>query len=980
MNDLGKEPLFSPERWRALRELLARLDALAPDACALELERVGNEDPELVAAAKTLLAQSPTGSEPLQQSLDRLLDVPAQGMPVEVGPFRLLQPLGEGGMGVVYLAERSGADFTQRVALKLIDRAASRTPRLAARERRILAALAHPNITAFVDAGTADGRAWLAMEYVDGEPLLAWCEHHDLTIRERVRLFDQVCAAVAHAHAQLVVHRDLKPSNILVSKDGAAKLLDFGIAQVLDPSDEQTPATRVFTPEYAAPEQLRGERVTTATDVHALGLLLYELVSGCRLPTLALDRTTEWTTAELARHASTRSQQRTATGEEPKIAARALRGDLGRIIAHAVEPSPTNRYGSVAMLREDLARWLDHRPLTLARPGIAYAVGRFVRRHRLAVAAATIAILALIGITAIAVWQARERTLEAERALAQARRATAMQGFLSDVLNQADPNQNGGQPITPLQLIGKGEALVSRFDDQPALQADVLTQLGQLYIGNSDYERAKALLDRALALSERPDMPDDVRARVLRGVAEISIGNAKYDEGLAYAQRSLALQEADPHADAHAIAATHMHIAQALDGKGDSAQTEKFLRASLAQDRAAIGDDDKSVAEQWILLGWTLGLMTRFDDAQEAFDHGIAAYKKLLGDDGFDVGHAYSEMSLVQSKANRFDEAEKSSREALRIYRAAVGPTHRKTLSAEHGLLALMERRGHIVEALPQREALAVRAAGPGLSTPRQMAYHYQWLGYDYAQVGRYDEAESALRKSLALGSEGGSAYDRTSDNTARRELGLLRVVTGRYDEAESVLREALALALSQQPPDNTTARAIKGSLGDVLRLRGRNDEALSLLREATDYPPTTSPTAMWRPILVAQRSEAELDAGDAAAALASAQQALDFTARTFPADDFRNGFALYALARAQLAAARAADAEPLLRKALKLRQPPFPATHPRVLEIQVALVQALDAQGKHDEARALRGEIAPQLTAALPYNQTLRARLDAAR
>jgi serine/threonine-protein kinase len=291
----------------------------------------------------------------------------------------------------------------------------------------------------------------------------------------------------------------------------------------------------------------------------------------------------------------------------------------------------------------------------------------------------------------------------------------------------------------------------------------------------------------------------------------------------------------------------------------------------------------------------------------------------------------------------------------------------------------MMERRGHIVEALPQREALTARASPAGVSTPRQMASHYQWLGYDYAQVGRYDEAETVLRKSLTLGSEGGSAIDRTSDNTARRELGLLRITTGRYDEAESLLREALSLALSQQPPDKAIARALQGSLGDLLRLRGRNDEALVLLREATDYPPNTPPTNMWPPIVFAERSEVELDAGDSAAAAASAQHAIDLAAKAYPADDFRHGFALYALARTRLALAQPAEAEPLLRQALKLRHPPFPATHPRVLEVEVALVQALEAQGKRDEARALRGEITPLLAAALPYNQTLRARLDAA-
>lgn len=976
MSDTNSEPLFTPERWLQLRELLARLDTLTPDAHADELARVEKEDPQLARAARDLLGKSASaGAHSIEQRINAMIERADGNVPTQVGPFRLLDRLGAGGMGVVYLAERKATDFTQRVALKLLDRGSSASAHLAARERRILAALVHPNITAFVDAGVEDGRAWLAMEYVDGEPLVAWCNSQRLDARARVQVFDQVCAAVEHAHAQLVVHRDLKPSNVLVSRSGIAKLLDFGIAQVLDPNEASTPATRVFTPEYAAPEQLRGERVTTATDGHALGLLLYELVSGRRLPTLGSARSEDWSTAELVREAS--SATTADSGEPLGSLTRLLRGDLGRIIAHATEPHPANRYGSVAMLREDLARWLDHRPLTLVRPSPAYAVGRFVRRHRLAVAAATFAILALIGTTAVAVWQARERSLETERALAQARRATAMQGFLEDVLNQADPNQNGGQPITSAQLLGKGEALIGRFDGQPGLQADVLAQLGQLYIGNSDYEHAKTLIDRAMALSEQPGIANDVRARVLRGVAEISIGNGQYDEGLAHAQRSLALQEADPHADAHLIAATHMHIAQALDGKGDAVQTEKFLRASLAQDRAAIGDDDKSVAEEWILLGWTLGVLARFDEAQDAFDHGIASYKRLYGNDGFDVGHAFNELSIVQAKANRIDDAKASTREALRIYRITIGATHRKTLSVEHGLLALSERYGRIPEVLAQREALVARAASPGVSTPLELARHYSWLGFDYAQVGRYDDAEAALQKSLELGGKGGSTYDRTSANAVRRELGLLRVTAGRYDEAESVLREALALALSE-PPDATTARAIKGSLGDLLRLRGHHDEALALLREASDFPPDTASTSMWRPILIAQRSEAELDAGDAAVALASAQQALEFAAQAYPVDDFRRGFALYALARAQLAATKPGDAEALLREALKLRQPPFPVTHPRILEVEVALVQALAGQGKAAEAQAARARIEPLLLqSSHPYCAELRARLD---
>ena len=363
MNPDTGNPLFSAERWNAVRALLDQLSELSTERQVQELERIAANDAGLAASVRALLEGTRSSTTPSVQSVfERLL--PPESIPTSIGPFRLRERIGAGGMGVVYLAERSGADFTQRVALKLLDGDAARMSRLAARERRILAALAHPNITAFIDAGGENGRAWLAMEYVDGEPLHDYCQHHGLDTRERVRLFDQVCAAVAHAHSQLVVHRDLKPSNVLVAADGTAKLLDFGIALVLDPNDEQMPATRVFTPEYAAPEQLRGERATTATDVFGLGLMLYELVCDKRLPTL--ERSGDdagWTTAELARHATTTTQTKQSTPVEPKILSRLLRGDLGRIIAHALAPKPAQRYASVALLREDLSRWLDHRPL-----------------------------------------------------------------------------------------------------------------------------------------------------------------------------------------------------------------------------------------------------------------------------------------------------------------------------------------------------------------------------------------------------------------------------------------------------------------------------------------------------------------------------------------------------------------------------------------------------------------------------------------
>jgi serine/threonine-protein kinase len=971
-----RAPLFAPERWRKVRELIARLGALSADERGRELDRVARDDAALADAARALLSETANQvTDALGGAVDRLLD-PNLGVAGDVGPFHLLRQLGAGGMGTVYLAERRDADFTQFVALKLLDRGATSAPRLAARERRILAALTHPNITAFVDAGIADGRAWLAMEYVDGKPLLDWCASHDLDMRARVQLFDQVCAAVAHAHAQLVVHRDLKPANIYVNNAGAAKLLDFGIAQVLDPNDDNTPATRVFTPEYAAPEQLRGERVTTATDVHALGLLLYELVSGRRLPTLARAPATEWSTADLARHASTDAEATAQTGEGTKAVARALRGDLGRIIAHALEPVAAERYGSVALLREDLARWLEHRPLTLARPSLAYALNRFVRRNRVAVAIGTAAVVSLLVATTAAIWQAHERASEAQRAIEQARRAETMQQFLGDVIRQANPSENGGEPITPRQLLEKGEQLAAGFEQQPDLQAEILAQLGELYLSISDTESAGKALQRAQRLVESPRIADSVRARVLLALTQWESVMAKFDDALVHARESLALFQRVPGTEAKTIAEVDISIAQALDGKGDSAQTAQFLHEALARDVAALGNHDDSVAELWLLLGYTLGTRGELDEAEQASRKGVEAYRAVYGNDGFEVAHGLNELALVLAwRKDGLGAAEDALREAVRIFHKVVGEEHQKTVSAERNLLTMVERRGHYAEALPEREKLVARAERPGISTPRELATQYDELAVDLSQMGRFADAEAALRRSLALGEQAQGARS-PADQPARQDLGELLTAIGRYDEAEKILREALEIQQTIQPPEPLKLNLLQASLGDLLRLQGRYPEAVEMLVEANRVSPSLPAHNTWRPLALARLSEAQLDAGDATTAAATAQSALDYSQLAYPADHCKNGFARYALARAELALGKPAAAEALLRDTLKLRSPPHPATHPRVLEAKVSLVQALEAQGKVDEARLLRRELDPQLASPSPYFSQLRARL----
>jgi serine/threonine-protein kinase len=967
--------LFPPARWRAIREAVARIELLPEADRDGALAALAAADADLAAGVRMLLDPGAERDE-LRDAVERMMPEAQEPMPAAVGPFRPVRRIGAGGMGVVYLAERGGTDFTQRVALKLLDGGDGwRMARMAARERRILSGLAHPNITAFVDAGIDGGRAWLAMEFVDGVTLLGWCAQRQLDVRERVRLFDQVCAAVAHAHAQLVVHRDLKPSNVLVSSDGTVKLLDFGIALALDPGEDQTPATRVFTPEYAAPEQLRGERVTTATDIHALGLVLFELVSGKRLPTLDRAADAGWTTQELSRQAAGTTPTTTATTDPMR---RLLRGDLGRIIAHALAPDPARRYASVAVLRDDLARWIEYRPLGLTRPGFGYPVSRFVRRHRAAVAVSFVACAALLGTTAFALWQAHARSMETTRAQAQTQYARAMREFMTAVIDAASPNVNQGHPITPLLLIEKSEQQLDRFEDEPNQQADVMATLAKRYIDYGARDRAARLLERARKLLPSPDVSDEVRAHVHASFATLEVAEAKFEAAAADATGSVALLESLPNLDHKVLADYHMIIAQALDGLDDPARSEAFLRDSVRQDEAALGDSLLAVTEQWALLGWALGQQGRFDEAQQAYAHALAGNRKREGDDGFQVGHVYHEMSLVYAKANDLAQAEQAGREALRIYRAVLGPDHDRTLNQENSLLELVERQGRIAEALQQREPLIARASKPGVSTPRRLAGYLQVIGHDYALVGRLDEAERALRQSLALG-EQAQGKRALPDQDARRDLGFVLTLRGRYDDAEKVLRETLAIEGEKRAASavDTPRRLAEMLLGDLLRRRHRLDDALATLHRAASFPASVADTDTARPLVLARLSEAELDAGDVAAATADARSASEAARKAFLPIDIRNGYVLYALGRAQLAAGKAADAKATFDSSLAVRVPPQTDADPEVLEVKVALAAALAAEGRREQAQALAATVTPLLAAsASPYAADLRQRL----
>ncbi len=498
-------------RWQILSPLLDELLELDPSRRTDRLTEIRRDDGRLADELGALLAE--------EGAVDREAFLEGSALSGEaalagriVGSYTLDNLLGQGGMGSVWLAHRSDGRFAGRVAVKFLNLAlvAGSGAERFRREGSILAKLAHPNIARLLDAGVAEGgQPYLVLELVEGQPIDRYCDTHELGIEARIRLFLDVLAAVESAHRNLILHRDLKPSNILVTGDGQVKLLDFGIAKLLgEPVEATALAGRAFTPEYAAPEQVEGKEVTTATDVYALGVLLYLLLAGEHPTAVATQTPVERLRAVVETEPdrlSTAAGRLTRTGAGAPLApqadrsraakARALRGDLDTIAAKALKKSPHERYATVAAFADDLRRYLNDEPV-LARPDSrAYRIGKFVRRHRLGVGAASATLLALIAGVIGTTWQAFEARRERDAALFQAERALAKSNFVDLLLGALG---DADRPLTQREILGRGVDLVEKqYGSRPRIAIDLLLPIAGHYMSLGDAEKELDAMQRA---------------------------------------------------------------------------------------------------------------------------------------------------------------------------------------------------------------------------------------------------------------------------------------------------------------------------------------------------------------------------------------------------------------------------------------------------------------------------------------------------
>src|SRR5918995_1811552 len=867
--------------WPEVESLLDEVLELTPEERAPFLERVGARAPELRAEVERWLRATERGNGFLDQSgaeyvapLVSATEETGSSEGTRIGPYRITGVAGHGGMGMVYVAERD-EPYHQRVALKLVRGAVALGDHVVRRlieERSILASLEHPHIARLVDGGVTDeGLPWFAMEYVEGEPIDQYCDKHNLQLQARLQLFLTVCDAVEFAHRNLVVHRDLKPSNILVTGTGEVKLLDFGIAKLLAEGRSDVPLTetglRLLTPEYASPEQIRGEPIAITSDVYSLGVLLYELLTG-RRPYRLSGRNS----LDIERAILQPPQRPSAIVVDLRLGRR-LRGDLDTIVLTALHAEPARRYPSVEQLATDLRRYLTGLPVTARPDRLAYRAGKFVRRHRLGVTAAGVIFLFFVGGFAATLWQAREAAREAAR-------SERVIEFLVSLFQEAGPEQARGREVTARELLNRGERrLDSLLVQEPDLRARLLGVLGVIHTELGLYGGADSLLARAVALTRQ------------------SRGDQSPE---------LAAQLAD--------------WAEALSELAKFEAADSAARKALAIRRRSFGPEDSTVAATLRLLGGIARRLGRNDSAKAFYREALTIDRQRYGDGHLVVAQDLNDLGVVLQQSGNLPAAESAAVAALNIRRKLLDSAHPSVLVALHNLGVVRQRQGDYKEAERlTREVIEQRRRLYPQGHP-DVALALQELGSVFDRAGRHAEAESLFVQALTMQRALlGPAHPETIVTV--NNLAILRYWKGDLRAAERDMREVLnnwRRTLGEEHQNTLTALT---TLSAILREQGNYREGEPLLRRALAsrqklFGDSHADVAQsWSHLggLLYSR-------GDAAGAEHAFRQALAIDRKVLPAGHDVIAWRLTGLGEALIALGRAAEAESMLREALAIR------------------------------------------------------------
>jgi len=838
------------ERWK-------KISALFHEASELDAE-----------ARQQFLAEACGADHELRREIEALLDVPSKAASgidgaiesaaaefagrlstgERIGPYRLLSVIARGGMGQVYLAERADREFERQVAIKTIGWLDA-TPDLIERfrvERQILADLDHPNIAHLLDGGeTVDGVPYLVMEYVDGRPIDKYCDEQRLSVQDRLRLYQKICSAIDYAHRKLIVHRDIKPSNILVTADGEPKLLDFGIAKLLDESamNYAVAVTRdgasIMTPEYASPEQVRAEAVSTATDVYSMGVLLYKLLCG-RMPyrqeaintdlaraiqTEVPSRPSDALTSRTQQPADDNSIDAISTARRTSVSRlrRRLQGDIDNVVLKALRKEPERRYQSATALSEDIENVLTFRPVTARPASFTYRSGRFLRRYR-AGAFVGLTVTAIIATAVVQVVQQRDK---AETAAFQSEQVV---NYLGELFASASALRAQGEIVTAGDLLAAGVMDIESLDNQPLVQARLLEIMGTSYQYIGNIEKLAELKQRALDI-RRNRLPYDAAAiaETLRSLSEVARITGNLDLAEQQLQESISLFT-EAHGAKHesvAYALARLGEVQRMDGR--SVEAVETLESAVVLIEGLGETEGKNAIDIYGLLAIALDDVGRLNEAEIINQKVVSASRLLLGDKDPNTLTRIGNLGLIQMRQGNYKAAQMNIAEAYAGINEVWLSDSTSTAWAANIKGSITFYLGWFDESLAAREENKQITAGVYGTNTLRYAYALQRIGAWHKTSGNHDDAiellEQALATAAAIGEDSSSRA-----GSIRLNLTMAHVEAGDYKVAETIARQTLATADSLSPQ---TMISLQRELARSLSLQGRHEEARPLFDES---------------------------------------------------------------------------------------------------------------------------------------------------
>jgi serine/threonine protein kinase/tetratricopeptide (TPR) repeat protein len=862
-------PALSPDRWRTVSPYLDEALELAPEERAAWLASIRARDAALAADLRLLIEEHAALHE--SRFLERAVPLPSHaGLTVSLagqtlGAYRLTSRIGQGGMGSVWLAERCDGRFEGRAAVKLLNialmgRAGEERFR---REGNILARLTHPHIAHLVDAGVSrTGQPFLVLEHVDGQSIDRYCHERALGIEARLRLFVDVLEAVAHAHANLIVHRDLKPANVLVSVDGQVKLLDFGIAKLLEGEADWgqartidvSPLTRegggALTPEYAAPEQVTGGQITTATDVYALGVLLYVLLSGrhpsgaaIRSPADLVRAIAETEPKRVSEAVVSRSESPEALarhaascGTTPAKLAGKLQGDLDIIVAKALKKNAGERYASVSAMADDLRRSLRQEPISARPDTLRYRTAMFVRRHVRGVVTAVAVVLLLGGLTGF--YTTRLAT-ERDRARLEADKAAKVSELLTRLLTGADPYstpETRGEPTVRGLLDAGAERVQKELVDQPEVQAEMLTVLGRIYRRLGVYDKAQPLLEQALAIGRPVFGPEHVRlAQSLNDLGVLMGERSDYAAAARYLEQALTMRRkllGTEHAD---VAVTLVELARVYQDQGFNGRAEPLQREALGIRQRVLGVTHRETGTSLSDVASVLRLKGDLSGAATFLQQCLDTNRQTLGEDHPNMYTPLHDLALIAATRGDYPGAESLLRQALLKGRKGLGDEHPAVALTLNALSrALLEQGRYDEAASALQDALEIALPALGSEHPLVAIYKINLAAVHLAR-NEAGAAEALLRQALPVRIRVPGvvptrrrtlAQDDWSVGATKSLLGAALAAQARYEEAETMLLAAQRDLDTTPGPHARDATATINRLVALYEAWGRSDRA----------------------------------------------------------------------------------------------------------------------------------------------------------